>query len=62
MSVSKYPVPLTAELVDADPILLLMLLLLLILLTPDEVEANPMPLLPELTPLLPVVAVVSSVV
>ena len=52
----------TLELVDGNPLRLLMLLLLLILLTPEEVDVNPTPLLPELTPLLPVVADVSSVV
>ena len=59
---SRYPLPLTVELVEDIPLRLLILLLLLILLTPEEVDVNPMPLLPELTPLLPVVADVSSVV
>ena len=47
---------------DDNPLLLRkLLLLLLILLIPDDVEVIPIPLLPELTPLLPVVADVSSV-
>ena len=52
----------TVELVDDNPLLLRILLLLLMLLTPEEVDVSPSPLLPELTPLLPVVADVSSVV
>lgn len=47
---------------DDNPLLLRKLLLLLMLLIPDDVEIIPIPLLPELTPLLPVVADVSSVV